>query len=64
MLQTFNGDDAQLRIFDEEQLRSGEGGSWPGIRNPFTAGVVQVPKLWNRGECLENKESVESKDLG
>ena len=56
MLQTFaNGHDGQLRIFDEEQLRSGNEGSWPGIRNPFRAGVVQVPKFWSRGECLRTR---------
>lgn len=41
--------DGQLRIFDEEQLRSNVDGSWPGIRNPFPAKVVQIPKFWSRG---------------
>ena len=43
--------DGQLRIFDEEQLRSAVGGSWPGIRNPFPAKVVQIPKFWSKCEC-------------
>ena len=45
-----DGHDGQMRIFDEEQLRSSTGGSWPGIRNPFPAKVVQIPKFWSRSE--------------
>ena len=49
LLETFaNSQDAQLRIFDEEQLRTGRDGSWPGIVNPFSAGVVQVLRFWSK----------------
>ena len=40
--------DANLRIFDEEQLRADQDGSWPGIVNPFREVVVQVPRFWSR----------------
>lgn len=40
--------DDQLRIFDEEQLRADDSGSWPGIRNPFRTSVVQIPRFWSR----------------
>ena len=43
-----NGHDAQLRVFDEEQLRADESGAWPGIVNPFKTSVVQVPRFWSR----------------
>lgn len=45
--------DNQLRIFDEEQLREGEGRSWPGIVNPFRTKVVQVPRFWTSRTCHE-----------
>ena len=49
LLETFaNSQDAQLRIFDEEELRAARDGSWPGIVNPFSAGVVQVPRFWSK----------------
>ena len=49
LLQEFtDAADDQLRVFDEEQLRADNSGSWPGIRNPFRTSVVQVPRLWSR----------------
>ena len=43
-----NSQDVTLRIFDEEQLRADRDGSWPGIVNPFSEGVVQVPRFWTK----------------
>ena len=49
LLETFaDSQDAKLRIFDEEELRTGRDGSWPGIINPFPEAVVQVPKFWSK----------------
>lgn len=49
LLQEFaDAADDQLRIFDEEQLRADNSGSWPGIRNPFRTSVVQIPRFWSR----------------
>ena len=49
LLQTFaSSQDTEIRVFDEEQLRAGQDGSWPGIVNPFRGGVVQVPRFWSK----------------
>lgn len=47
-----DGQDDRLRVFDEEQLRGDDYGNWPGIRNPFQTGAVQIPRLWSRSMSL------------
>ena len=42
----------QSRLFDEEQLRAEPEPdfSWPGIDNPFTIPVVQLPKFYSMSQ--------------
>ena len=39
--------DGEPRLFDEEQLRTDERWSFPGVKNQYSANVVQIPAFWS-----------------
>ena len=41
--------DANTRLFIEQQLREGPRGLWPGVENQYPDAMVQVPKYWSYG---------------
>lgn len=50
-----NANDDQPRLFDDEQLRTPGGFSFPGVKNTFPSQVVQVPAYWSLSQytnCL------------
>ena len=46
--------DSATRLFDEEDLREGEGKTWQGVSNPFRTSIVQIPKYWSHGKSSGN----------
>ncbi len=45
-----SGYDAKTRLFVEQQLREDANNGWPGIQNPYSDPMVQIPKYWSRGQ--------------
>ncbi|KAL9103517.1 MAG: hypothetical protein Q9163_001435 [Psora crenata] len=60
--------DQATRVYDEEQLRTNDRGSWPGLHGIVTRDMipqaVQIPRLFTRGSCNFMLSSHASATLG